>query len=93
MRKSYNGLMALVQNHFNQNPLAGDFFLFVNKRCNSLKILFWDTGGFCLYCKRLGKGVFKFPEGESEQIKRANLSLILEGLEVKNIKELTRFKP
>ena len=93
MRKSYSGLTALVQNHFKQNPLGGDFFLFVNKRCNSLKILFWDTGGFCLYCKRLEKGVFKFPQGENEQIERSKLSLILEGLEVKNINKISRFNP
>ena len=73
--------------------MAGDFFLFINKRCNSLKILFWDTGGFCLYCKRLEKGVFKFPQGENERIERASLGLILEGLEAKNINKLSRFKP
>jgi transposase len=93
MRKSYNGLIALVQNHFKQNPLAGDFFVFSNKRCNSLKIIFWDTGGFCLYCKRLEKGVFKFPQGKNEQIERASLALILEGFEVKNINKLSRFRP
>lgn len=93
MRKSYNGLINLVRYHFCQNPLSGDFFLFVNKRCNSLKILFWDSGGFCLYCKRLEKGVFKFPQGDSSQIERAQLALILEGFKARKLEKMKRFEP
>ena len=93
MRKSYDGLMYLVQNHFNQNPLSGDFFVFVNRNKNRMKILFWETGGFCLFCKRLEKGRFKFPEGESIQIDKIILSMILDGIDFSSIKRLPRYTP
>lgn len=45
MRKSYDGLANLVENHFHEDPLCGFFFLFMNRQRNRLKILFWDSGG------------------------------------------------
>lgn len=93
MRKSYDGLAAMVVNYFEENPLAGEFFVFVNRRMDRLKILFWDNGGFCLFCKRLEKGRFRLPDDNSEQIDRASLQMILEGIDLKNVKRLPRYRP
>jgi transposase len=93
MRKSYNGLMYLVENHFQLNPLNGDYFVFVNKNRNSLKILFWDSGGFCLFCKRLEKGRFRLPNTEEEQIDKVFLNMILDGIDLNSVKRLPRYKP
>ena len=58
MRKSYDGLANLVEHYFHENVLGGSFFLFMNSQRNRLKILFFDSGGLCLFCKRLERGRF-----------------------------------
>jgi transposase len=60
MRKSINGLVALLVNLFEQNPQQGDLFVFTNKHHNKIKVLFWDKNGFVIYYKRLEKGRFQY---------------------------------
>ncbi len=93
MRKSYDGLANLVSSHFGENSLSGDFFVFVNKKRDRLKILFWDNGGFCLFCKRLEKGRFRLPSDHTALIDRASLQMILEGIDLKSVKRLPRYRP
>jgi transposase len=61
MRKSINGLMALVQSSFNLDPFSDALFVFCNRARNRIKILEWDTDGFWLYFKRLERGRFRWP--------------------------------
>ena len=56
MRKSFDGLGGLVKQEMNISLLGGDIFIFINKRRNQIKLLSWDTDGFCVYHKRLEKG-------------------------------------
>ncbi len=93
MRKSYNGLIYAVQNHFDINPITGGYFVFINKNRNRMKIIFWDTGGFCLFCKRLEKGRFALTSGNNFEITHMDLSLIIEGIDVHSIKRLPRYNP
>jgi len=58
-----------------------------------MKILFWDSGGFCLFCKRLEKGRFRFPNGDAVSIDRTSLAMILEGIDLDSVKRLPRYKP
>ena len=57
------------------------------------QILFWDTGGFCLFCKRLERGRFRLPNDDNPEINRIILAMIIEGFDVKKVKKLPRFKP
>lgn len=59
MRKSINGLTLLAQEHFSCNPADGAYYVFCNRACNKLKVLYWDTNGFALWYKRLEKSRFK----------------------------------
>lgn len=61
MRKSINGLAAIVESSFNLDPFSDIIFAFCNRNRDRLKILEWDGDGFWLYFKRLEKGRFKWP--------------------------------
>lgn len=92
MRKGIDGLSALVQNRLQQDALSGHLFCFFNKARDKIKVLHWDTTGFCLYLKRLEKGRFHlgaFAHGEA--ISPVTLQLILEGLELTEMKRHSRF--
>lgn len=58
MRKSYNGLSALVKNKLQGNPLSGELFVFVNRRQNQMKVLYFDRSGYCIWSKKLEQGQF-----------------------------------
>jgi transposase len=62
MRKSINGLNAIVQSSFNLDPCSWVLFVFCNKSRDRLKILEWENNGFWLHLKRLERGHFKWPE-------------------------------
>jgi transposase len=84
MRKSINGLIVLLVDIFEQDPKMGDFFVFVNKQRNKLKILFWDKNGFSIYYKRLEKGRFQYSsylQGEEIVVNPAQLTALLMGLD------------
>ena len=66
MRKSFDGLVALVQGVLEENPLSGSLFVFFNRRGNYLKLVTWDRTGFALFAKRLERGRFQLPSGESK---------------------------
>lgn len=61
MRYGFDGLSAKVAGVLQGDPFSGHLFLFRSKRGDYLKILYWDTSGFCLFAKRLEKGRFVWP--------------------------------
>lgn len=84
MRKSINGLSILVEKRLKMNPFCGHLFAFCNRKRNMIKILYWDRNGFCLWCKRLEKGRFRWP-ATADQAKRIDvrqLAWLLDGLEL-----------
>jgi transposase len=59
MRKSINGLTAIVEGTFNLDPFTGALFVFCNRNRDRIKLLEWDGDGFWLHFKRLEKGYVK----------------------------------
>jgi transposase len=85
-RKAHDGLVALVRDHFADDPFDGSVFVFFNKRRDRVKILLWDRNGFWLFYKRLERGTFKALErtrGKRVEMQRAELWMLLEGIDLK----------
>jgi transposase len=84
-RKGFDGLCAIVRDHFGDDPLSGHLYLFFNRRANRLKILVWDRNGFWIFYKRLERGVFERIDGAGARIEidRARLAMLLDGIDTK----------
>lgn len=80
MRRSFNTLSMLVQQHFERDLLEGDLFLFVGKDRKRAKVLYFDGTGLCLFAKRLSSGHFPAPwKMSKKQLSLSELSLFIEG--------------
>jgi transposase len=82
MRKSIDGLAAIVQEQFALSPFSTAWFVFCNRRRDKLKILHWDHAGFWLYYRRLERGTFQWPAGGSSPLSltQRELRWLLDGL-------------
>ena len=82
MRKSINGLSILVETQLQMDPFSGHLFVFCNRRCQIIKILYWDRNGFALWQKRLEKHRFSWPQSAKQLlcIDARQLGWLLEGL-------------
>lgn len=66
MRKSIDGLAAIILQQFKMDPFQSALFLFCGKRCNRIKALLWEKDGFVLLYKRLENGSFRWTRNESD---------------------------
>jgi transposase len=83
LRKSIDGLSALVSAVFELDPFSDRWFVFCNRQRDKLKILRWDTNGFWLYYRRLERGRFKWPVQTGPlSITRRQLQWLLDGLAI-----------
>ena len=97
MRKSFHGLVALTESAMQQDPLSGSLFVFVNRRRDRLKILYWGQTGFCIWYQQLEKGTYQLPEEprqeqEALEVTRSQLSLILDGIDLSSVRQRRRFQ-
>ncbi|OGR93859.1 MAG: hypothetical protein A2V88_13085 [Elusimicrobia bacterium RBG_16_66_12] len=98
-RRAHDGLCALVRDQLQDDPFSGDLFVFHNGAKDRIKLLVWDRNGFWLLYKRLEKGRFPFDvrgdgargDGARVEIERAQLSMMLEGIDWKSAKRSLRF--
>ena len=88
MRKSFDTLAALVCDVIDEDPQSGHLFVFVNRRRDRVKILWWDRSGYCLLAKRLEHGQFRVYDRASGsagsfEIAVSDLTLLLEGIDLR----------
>lgn len=97
MRRGHDGLAAIVQSQWAVDLYEGHLFVFVGRRSDRVKILFWDRGGFVLYYKRLERGRFRLPKigaGEkSVTLGASELAMLLDGIDVAAVKLPKRWIP
>lgn len=93
MRKSFDGLAALVRQRLQEEPLSGQLFVFLNRRKTQMKVLYFDRSGYCLWGKRLEQGRFHAGEGPDKRaLDWTALKLIIEGIDTEKIRRFKRYK-
>src|SRR5580704_12267045 len=97
LRKGFDALSGLVSTAFSQDPTSGHLFLFVNRRRDRLKILYWDRDGLAIWYKRLETpGTFQLPavprDAVSIEMSATQLSLILSGIDLRSAHQRRRYQ-
>jgi len=87
-RQGINSLSILAEGTMKENLFSGNLFLFINKRGTTIKGLYWDRNGFCLWIKRLEEDRFHWPKGDadSQEITLKELEWLLDGLNLAKLK-------
>ena len=97
MRKSFDGLFALVKHSFGMDVFQGDYFVFVNRARDRCKILFWDRDGLVVWAKRLEQGRFQLPRGIDAasltiEVDSTTLAMILGGVDLQTARRRKRYQ-
>ena len=97
-RKGADSLMVLVRDVFAHDPLSGNFYVFFSRRCDGVRIVYWDRDGIALWSKRLERGRYrpKFSADgrlRADTIDWAELALVLEGIELADARRRPRWEP
>ena len=96
LRKGFDALSGLVTTAFSQDPTSGHLFLFVNRRRDRLKILYWDRDGLAIWYKRLETGSFQIPAAPrnavSVEMAPAQLAMILSGIDLRFARQRKRYQ-
>jgi len=97
-RKGADSLMALVRDVLRLDPLSGHLFVFFSKRCDRIRIIYWDRSGFAMWTKRLETGCFRpafSADGKlaASAMEAAELALIVEGIDLAGARRRPRWEP
>ena len=99
MRRSFDGLHALVTQSMQLDAFGGHLFVFSNRRRDRIKILYWDRDGFAVWAKRLEEGTYAMPFSDSDatdgdkrhEITAAELGALLSGIDLSQAKRRKRY--
>jgi transposase len=95
MRKSFDGLFAIVKNELGMDVRNGGLFMFINLRRNRVKLMYWDKDGIAIWQKRLERGSFQHPQPNDQAkhllIDASELHLLLSGIELSSVKRRKRY--
>ena len=98
MRKSFHGLVSLTESVLKKDPLSGQLFVFINRRRDRIKLLYWGGVGFCIWYQQLQQGTYQLPSvtladaHDGIEITASQLSLILDGIDLSSVRQRTRFR-
>jgi transposase len=97
LRLGHDGLAARVRQHWGEALFDGHLFVFLGRRLDRCKILFWDRGGFVLYYKRLERGCFRRPtlvdKGHAVEIDATALTMLLDGIDLRRVRRPSPWQP
>jgi transposase len=96
MRRSFDGLHAMVTGVMQLDAFAGHLFVFSNLRRDRVKILYWDRDGFAVWSKRLEEGTYAMPfddgEDQRHEITAQELAAMLSGIDLSTAKRRKRYR-
>ena len=97
MRRSFDGLYALVSSTMQLNAFDGHLFVFSNRRRDRIKLLYWDHDGFAIWAKRLEQGTYAIPFTEDDDERRCEitaqeLGAILSGIDLSQASRRKRYQ-
>jgi transposase len=92
LRRSFDRLALMVVDELKEDPLSGDWFVFLSADKRKLKVLCWDHDGYALWYKRLEAGRFVRPPDDQGCLDRASWAHLLEGIEAEVIKRQPRYR-
>lgn len=96
LRKSYDGLSALVEGTFERDLRHGDLFVFLNRRATQMRVLYWHRHGYCIWMQRLEAGTFRrISDADGSdiiEIEAAELAMMLEGIDTAVIRRRKRYR-
>jgi transposase len=96
MRRGFDGLMAQAQKHLARDPLRGGLYVFLNRRRDRVKLLWWDGDGLAIWYKRLESGTFEMPRVDAQTqcavLCATDLTLLLGGIELASVRRRKRYQ-
>jgi transposase len=96
MRRSFDGLHALVAGAMQLDAFGGHLFVFSNRRRDRVKILYWDRDGFAVWAKRLEEGTYAMPFGDDKEPRREitaqELGALLSGIDLSVAQRRKRYR-
>lgn len=95
MRRSFDGLSALVRNHLAADPTSGHWYAFINRRRTQIKVLAFEEGGYCVWSKRLEAGQFAalgVAGSVKRSLSRTEFLALLEGVDMVVTRQRKRYK-
>jgi transposase len=97
-RKGVDSLTAMVRSALGHDPLSGHLYVFFSRRCERVRVVYWDRNGFAMWTKRLERGRFhpSFTEDGrllASAIDAATLMMLLEGIELSGARRRPAWEP
>jgi len=96
LRKSYDGLAALVEGTFRRDVRTGALFVFINRRATQMRILYWDGDGYCIWMKRLEAGTFRQMSStdgpDHVEVEAGELAMLLDGIDASVVTRRKRYR-
>jgi len=97
-RKGADSLMAIVRDLLGHDPLSGHLYVFFSRRCDRVRVVYWDRNGIAMWSKRLERGRFRpafAADGavSANAVEFAELALVLEGIDLAGARRRPRWQP
>ena len=97
LRRGHDGLCAAVRAQLGHDPYAGHLYVFLGRRGDRVKILYWERGGLVLHYKHLARGRFRLPRIEpgarQVEIDGTTLTMLLDGIDLRRVPRPDHWQP
>jgi transposase len=97
LRRGLDGLCAVVRAQLGHDPYVGDYYVFLGRRSDRVKVLYWERGGLNLHYKYLARGRFHLPRIEAGarqiEVDAMMLTMLLDGIDLRRVPPVDHWQP